>query len=449
MIIGRRKISLCLILAGFFFVNKPLLAVQFEPGIGFGLEFTDNARLTVDNQLNDLITASYVGGRVSENSGPLKYDATASFNKHVYTKNSYIDQRYLNLGAGANWEMVKNRFNWILSDNFNQRPVVSLNSNTPDNLQDTNIFTFGANIDQPISARQNFRLIPMFKQYYYETLTTGNKQLSLAATWNYQMFRLTNVGLNLSTRNINYMEQVISDTRFTNLSVVVNGQRQRSTFSLNLGSTNVKRDNSDGTRGFSGFLNWLVDLSSRSKFTTNLSTELTDTSSASFRTVNSPGNGNGDDVQVTTDVIRSSVINLSYIREDALLNSSIWVRYNKLEYSENPLDRVIRAFGLQANYPVTRLLSGGAYANYNRTKQLDSQRLDKRFMVGGNLRYNFSRKLHGFLDLKYRKKESTTISENYDEYSVFASIVYGFGDVYRPTRVGGFKKLAIKFSLSV
>ena len=93
---------------------------------------------------------------------------------------------------------------------------------------------------------------------------------------------------------------------------------------------------------------------------------------------------------------------------------------------------------MQFSHPVTQLLSSGAYVNYNRTKQLNTNRLDKRFTVGGNLRYNFSRKLHGLFDLKYRRKESTFAPENFDEYSAFVSLVYGFGDVRRPTRIGGF-----------
>lgn len=431
---GRRHRISFILLTGLCLVSRVSFAVQFEPGVGFGLEYTDNARLTAENQLDDLIAATYVGANVIENDGPLRYDATATFNKHNYTQDSYADQRYFNLGASANWEMIKNRFDWFLTDRFSQRPIISLDSNTPDNLQNTNIFTFGANLDVPAPARHNIRITPMFSQYYYETLLTDNKQYSLAANWNYQMFRLTSVGLNLSIRGIDYSEQAIEDTRFTNLGFIFNGQRQRSTFAVNLGSTAVKRDNGDETSGFSGFLNWLVDLTSRSKFATDISTDLTDTSSVAATAP--PGGGN--DVQITADVVRNSLVNLAYIREDASLKTTAWMRYNKLTYSDNPLDRVIRAFGIRADYPITGLLSSGAYTTYNRTEQLDTRREDKRYTVGANLRYNFSRKLHGIADLKFRKKDSTTASQSFDESSLFVSLVYGFGDVRRPTRTGGY-----------
>ncbi len=200
------------------------------------------------------------------------------------------------------------------------------------------------------------------------------------------MFRLTSVGLNLSARKINYTEknllgQSIEDTTFTNWRFVFNGQRLRSSFSANLGSTNVKRDNGDETTGFSGYLNWLADLSSRSKFETLVSTDLTDTSSVAYSLADDPANGS-EDVQITADVIRNSIINLAYLREDASLSTRIWARYHKVKYSDNPLDRIIRTFGVQLSYPVTPLLSSGAYVNYNRTKQLDTDRLDESYTAG-------------------------------------------------------------------
>ena len=40
-------------------------------------------------------------------------------------------------------------------------------------------------------------------------------------------------------------------------------------------------------------------------------------------------------------------------------------------------------------------------------------------------------------------QESTTPSQNYNEFSVFASLVYGFGNVQRPSRAGGFWVIVI------
>ena len=435
MFLAKRNYSVYIVIAVLLCGSKVFAVVEFEPGVGAGLRYTDNARLTPDDEaVDDLVVTAHVGARVSDNEGPLQYGATASLDEQHYTKDSYDDQRYLNLAGQADWAMVKDRFNWFLSDYFSQKSVVSINSITPDNTQDSNVFTFGANMWLPVSARQSFSLVPTFSQYYYEVLVTDNKQYSLAGNWNYQVSRLTSVGLNLSARKINYTEKnllglSIEGTTFTTLGFTFNGQRLRSSFTGSIGTTNVVRDNGDETSGFSGFLSWFTDMSSRSTFETLLSTDLTDTSSTSGALSAEGDPLAGGDVQITSDVVRNSIINLAYRRKDASLNTQISARYHKLEYSENPLDRLVRSFGVDMSYPLTQLLSSGIFIRYDYTDQLDTDRLDEGYIVGSHLGYKFSRKLRGLFDIKYRKKESTYVRENYDEFRVFASLVYGFGNV--------------------
>ena len=440
---ARRRYYLCLVFAGLYFSCKMVVALEFQPGVGVGVEYTDNARLEPDNVVNDLITIGYVGAGISEDEGPLTYNANTFFNNQSYTQDTFPDQHQLYFAGRADWVMIKDRFNWFLSDNFSQRTVNTLAANTPDNLQDTNAFNFGANIRFPISARQSFSLSPSFSQYYYEVQATDNKQYLLAANWNYLMSRVNNVGLNLSARKVNYTEtdifgNTITDTIFTNLAFIFSGQRLRSNYSINLGATNVKRDSGEDGTGFAGAINWSVNVSSRSTFETLVSTDLTDSSRVSQSLTEDPANGNPTDVQITTDVIRNGVFNLAYLRNDASLHSRIWGEFRKLAYSNSPSDRVIRTYGISLDYPFTQLLSSGAYISYNRTKQLDTDRLDQYHIVGGNLKYNFARNLYSSFDIKYRTKDSTFASAIYDEFSVFASLVYGFGDVQRPSRVGGY-----------
>ena len=438
-----RRYFLCLVFAGLCLSCKMVVALEFQPGVGVGVEYTDNAALAPDNEVDDLIAIGYVGAILSEDEGPLTYDASTSFNNVGYTQDTFPDQHYFNLAGRADWEMIKDRFNWFLSNNFNQRTVNTLAANTPDNLQDTNAFSFGANLRTQISGRQSFSLSPSFSQYYYEVQVTNNKQYALAANWNYLLSRLNTVGINFSVREVNYTQvdrfgNTITDTIFTNLAFTLSGQRLRSDYSINLGATNVKRDSGEDATGFTGSIDWSQIVSSRSTFEMLVATDLTDTSRVSQSLTENPANGNPSDVQITTDVIRNSIFNLAYLRNDASLHSRIWWELRNLEYSDSPSDRVIRTYGISVDYPFTQLLSSGAYINYNRTRRLDIDRLDQYYIAGGNLKYNFARNLYSSFDIKYRTKESTLPSENYDEFSVFASLVYGFGDVQRPSRVGGY-----------
>lgn len=413
-------------------------ALEFLPGIGVGLEYTDNATLSSDNPVDDLIAVGYVGARLEEVSGPIRADITASLNHHRYTKDTFEDQRYFNLGATAGWEMIKNRFDWFLSNFYQQRPINSTDPNTPDNIQDSNFFTLGASMFLPLTARQVFSLRPEYRNFYYELQATDNQQYSLVASWDYQLNPLTSVGLNGTVRRVDYDEQVIDDVTFTSVFFAVSSQRVRSEFTTNLGATAVERDNGQSTEEFAGNLNWLLDLAGRSRLRTFISTDLTDTSSGALNATVDPGTGDPNDIQVTTDVIRSEVISLGYLRKDGTLDSSLTGQLRNVNYSESPNDRRIRSLNAVLNYPVTSLLVSGVYALYNHTEYIDSVRTDNDYTVGGNLRYQLSRKLNSTLDLKYRNRDSTLETQSFDEWSAYVSLVYGFGQPLRPTRSGGF-----------
>lgn len=433
MYLKRRRYFPYVIFVTLLVACKVVVALEFQPGAGVAVEYTDNAELTPENPVDELITVGYVGASIAESEGSLIYSATSSLNKQTYSHDTFDDQRYFSLEASADWEMIRDRFNWSMTDTFSQRTINILNSNTPDNLQDSNVFVLGADIWLPVSERQSFSLAPVFSQYYFEELPTNNRQYSLSANWNYQMFRLASVGLSFNTREIDYFEQLIADTTFTTMAVVFSGQRASSEYTLNLGSTNVERDLGEETSGFSGSADWLVNLSSRSTFNTSVVTELTDSS-----TVAAGESLTAGDVQVTADVIRNRTANMTYQRKGVSLQTTIAAEYSKVDYSESPLDQVARSIDMQFDYPLTRLLSSSFYTSYSRIKRLERDRLDERYTLGGSLEYRFSRKLSGSFDLKYRKKESTFDAENFDEYSVYASLVYGFGEVFRPTRAGGF-----------
>jgi hypothetical protein len=334
------KLTLCV---GLLLCNFKILAFEFEPGVGIGLEFTDNATLAADSadQLDDLIAVGYLGAKLEQNEGPLLADITASLNHHRYTQDTFEDQRYFNMAAFAGWEMIRNRFNWQLQNIYAQRPINSTNPNTPDNIQDSNAFTFGANILFPISARQTFTLLPEYRNFYYEIQATDNQQYLLAASWLYEMSSLTSIGLDASARRIEYDESLIDDVTFGSVFFVISNLRARSNINARLGTTYVERDNGQSTEEFAGSLSWLVNLTSRSRLRAYIATDLTDSSQGALNAALDPETGDPDSIQITTDVIRNQVATLSYLRQDGTLESSLSGEFRQLNYSESPNDRRI------------------------------------------------------------------------------------------------------------
>ena len=424
-----------ILVGGLLSVATSAQALRFEPGAGVGIEATSNAALDETNERSDVIAITYVGASLVHNDGPLSGNINASLNKHNYLNDTFDDQRFLKLDAAANWAMVPGELNGSLRDQFFQRPVVAVNSATPNNLQDSNIFTLSAVWNLPSSGVSHFSLIPEFKRFYYEAQATDNTQFSLTGNWQYPMFRLTGIGTNISFREVDYDQPLITDTRFSSLHITLNGKRARSTFDISLGATNVQRDGSESHTGFSGDMTWLAEISRLSKIKTVVASELTDASNGGVSN-RLDENGEVIDIQVTTDVIRNKLLSFSYLREDVTLKTRTWIDFREILYSDSPNDRKISRGGIEMDYPISGLLSSGAYLRYTKTRLTQQLRTDKLTTAGFNFRYRHTAKLKSTIDFRLQNKDSSRASQSYHDSTVYYELVYGFGSVYRRARGG-------------
>ena len=141
--------------------SSSVSALEIEPGIGAGLLYTDNAALTADNEDDDLVVVGYLGLEINESNGPFRANVSTSMIYENYTSNTFSDQYNGNLAATAGWEMIRDRLDWNLRNHYSQQQRNSLDADTPDNNQNTNVFSFGPDIYFPLSARQRITVSPV------------------------------------------------------------------------------------------------------------------------------------------------------------------------------------------------------------------------------------------------------------------------------------------------
>jgi hypothetical protein len=426
------KISLSKLafLTGLLAGSPVVSALEIEPGIGAGMAYTDNAKLTADNEDNDVIAAGYVGATIKERSAFFHADVAASLAYRNYTSNSFGEQYYPRLEATAGWEMIKHRIDWQAQNFLSQQKDRSLDAETPDNDQNTNVFAFGPNVYFPVSERQRIRVSPSFQDYYYEDSDTDNRQYGVDANWTYKMFPAVEVGLDGAVNSVDYDNENRNPNFTTSKArIVVSGTTSKSEYDLTLGGTYINRDRFENQDGFTGDLAWLYRPTGHSSVRAYLASRLTDTSRELLGSKVTPDNGNFSNVQISGDVLRNKIARLVYRREGPTLAANVWGEYRDQEYKETPNDRDVQEIGAELDYRVTALLTTGIYGTYNRTKEDDTQRRDKRYKIGGNVARNLSRKLRAVLDVRYQNKDSTESNKEYSEFSTFVSLVYGYSDL--------------------
>jgi hypothetical protein len=419
--------------AGLLAGNPVVFALEIEPGIGAGLLYTDNAKLEAKNEDDDLVVVGYLGAKISEGEGPFLFNASTSLIYTNYTENTFSDQYYVNLAALAEWGMIRDRLDWRAEDFYTQQRVNSLDADTPKNSEDTNVFSFGPTVYFPISGRQQVTLRPLFQDFYYEKSDTDNRQYSLNADWSYKLNRITTTGLDGRVTTVDYDDED-KNPNYTSTAIhaFLAGSLPRSEYTLDAGATNINRDKFENQSGFSGSLTWLYRMTGHSIARAFLSTDLTDSSQGLLKSEQNPDDGDFDNEQISGDVLRNTTARLLFRREDTTFNADVWGEYRDLDYKESPNDRDVREFGTRLDYRVTPLVTTGVNGRYNRTKEKDTGRRDKRYIIGADIAYQLSSKLRARFDVRYQNKDSNESNEEYKEFSAFVSLVYGYADVGRP-----------------
>ena len=404
-----------------------LSAAIFEPGVGLGWQYSDNVALSPDDEEVDHGAVGYLGGSLIEEGGPLTYSASGTVTRQLYANSTFDDQTYFNLNARVRWEQVENRVNWLVDNFFTQTPINSLGRDVPNNIQNTNAFSFAPDFAFPYSSGHRFRLSPFFRDFYYEESDTDNQQYGLDADWSYPMYPTMRVGISGGITDVNYNhDDLIDDYTRSQLRAFVSGTRPHSEYTLDLGTTRISRDGGNDQSGFGGGLTWLYRFTGHSSVRARVATDLTDSSQTFFDSEVNPDNGNSNNIQTSGETFRNNVFTLVYNRNDATFDTRIWGELRDVDYDEALSDRKVQEFGADLDYNINAYLATGVFGSYVRIKETDISRTDKRYVLGGRVRYSFSRKLSANASLQYLNRDSTVSGFNYNEFSALLGVVYGY-----------------------
>jgi len=401
-------------------------ALEFIPSVGAGLEYTDNAALTENNKDDDLIAVVFAGAHLGYDEGPLAADLSTSLVYQDYTQNTFGDKQYLTLGSSANWEMIRERLNWTVHDYYSQQRENSLDPDTPNNTQGTNVFSFGGTANLPVTARNSLIINPVYQDFYYEHDDTDNQRYGLNADWAYKLNQTHNLGLDTQAMRVDYDNENRNPNYDTaEAQATISGTGARLKYLIGVGETYVRRDDFDNLDGVVGRLNTTYQLTGHSSARLYTASELSDASRGLYESQRDPGTGDFNNEQISGDVLRNNIARFTYVREGETLDADIWTEFRDLNYKEESSDRTVRSVGGALTYRTTPQVSTGIYGRYKRTKEEDTNRLDKLYSVGGNISYRLARNLRTSLDIRYQNKDSTQRSSEYDEVSAFVSLVYG------------------------
>lgn len=124
-------------------VPGPARADQLNYTFYGGVEHSDNIALTAQDPIRENVLIPGMSFSYLQQGADLQANIAGNVEYRDYLSRQFSDQTQVQLASQANWTIVPARLDLGMQDYAGVQPIDRLASNGPDNLQQTNVFTFG------------------------------------------------------------------------------------------------------------------------------------------------------------------------------------------------------------------------------------------------------------------------------------------------------------------
>ncbi|SEJ03072.1 surface lipoprotein assembly modifier [Frateuria terrea] len=124
-------------------VSFPAVAGQLDYMLYGGIEHSDNIALTTTDPISQNVLIPGASFAYLQQGQDLQANIVGNLAYRDYLGSRYTDQTQLQLASQANWTILPARLDLAVQDYAGVQPIDRLASTSPDNQQQTNVFTFG------------------------------------------------------------------------------------------------------------------------------------------------------------------------------------------------------------------------------------------------------------------------------------------------------------------
>lgn len=186
------------------------VAAQNRTDYQFGVSVlhSDNIGLVPENQQDDWVIAPTLTFDLRRNSSRLRLAARGSAQYLDYTQGSFPNGARGALAAQANWVIAPGQLEFMAADHLTRRPVDSLVSYNPSNVQQINVFVAGptwvARISPATRARFDLRMSDSIAEKTHEI---DGQQYLLSGSVVHDLAPNRSISAAVSTEQVNFTKR--------------------------------------------------------------------------------------------------------------------------------------------------------------------------------------------------------------------------------------------------
>lgn len=400
-------------------------AIQVDYGVGAGVEYSDNISLVRANEQDDTGVSLQAGFSLLHSTSVLDADIRSGIEYLDYTNDVFSDETLGSLRADVTWRPIPGVLHWQLEDYFTQTVRSSIVPETPDNRIDANAFSTGPDIFVRIDPVTTIEAQLRRADYYFEDTPTDSYRNIASVGWVRALRPELDVSANVAYQDANFTETDNIDFTRLDYFVRADSRRGRSELLVDIGLSQIDRDNSEDLDGFLGRLLLTRQVGVYTTLNLEVSSQYTDSGIDLLMAGATPFELDRADEQVSGDLFKDNRIEARYHTGTADRNWGAYLQLRDEDYELLDLDRESAELRLDMHRNLSASLYLNGYVMARREKYTDLSRTNKDAEMGVGLERRMTRNITARLDYAHNTRNSSDAFFDYDENRVFFLIYYG------------------------
>ncbi len=401
--------------------------VSMAANVGYGLSYSathsDNITLANTNPTPDWLSSTQAQVAWQDNDTPtVAARLYSQLRFDEYARHTYDRQTYFLLNSAATW-LVTPAFSWTGEDYYGQVPINPFVSNTPNNLENVNVFTTGPNWAVQMDPLNTLELGARYSNFYSDTGANGSNQGAAFAGWLFKFSPITVLSLNYHAQHSTYT-QVAGNAGYDRQDLFFRAITRRPYAALvtDLGNTWLNQTGAQRLSGVYGRLLASRQLTEANTFSLSAQSTLTDTTE---QVLSAGGVGLVNTGTIaTTDVYRQDQLDVifSHLRSYGL--DSLHFYSYRMNYYTAPLDEKITGGDATLAFPLSATLRGSVTGSYSRSYLYATSTVNWDGIEAAQLTYQARPNIFLGLLGQLTQRQSTDAAFSYNEARFMLSISY-------------------------
>lgn len=412
-----------LVIAG----GEPSIGIELDISTGLGLEYSDNINRSATNEEEWTPNLS-LGLNFSHDSPRIIALADAQANYLKYLNETFADELLFELGAELTWKVVPGRLSWFLQDRFLQIREDTLEPETPDNRQNTNVISTGPDLTLKLRPGDFLEFSARAGHSYFDTTSDDHQRYSGDLRWRHLLTPVMDFSTGIRVETVDFTDEeenvdFIRTEAFLQFAL----ESSLSTLNAEMGVIALNLEGADDEEpSLLATLEWRRRLARKSAVGVLFSTGLTDLGEILLADPEDPLAVDISEATIEQDILREQRLAAFYETRRGFWNLN-WDGFWRDEDFKivDEEDRMTWGTGLNLGYQFSATLATSAFGDYQRSDYSNIDRVDEDLEVGIQATQRLGRSLFIEVSLAFASRDSNIPDENFDETVAQISLTYG------------------------